>query len=581
MIYKSSKIAKAIGFLVASLTICTTSAFAHEDKLDMPAKTPVSNYVFINGEIWTADDKNPTAEAVVVKGDNIVFVGKKKDALKLQNKDSVIVDLKGKMLAPGFYDTHTHPDWLGANIALKCDVSGRNSIPRIEEKIKECTSELGEDQWLIGAGWALGAFPDSAPSKELLDKLTGDKPALLIAEDGHTAWANSKALEIANVTADTKDPLNGEIVRVKGSNEPQGTLREYAQMLITPFTPTYDSVDGLVAYKAFMKRANSKGITSVIDAWGTYGNLERLRFLESQKELTLRYTMAMFINPEWDENWDKITKAYDTESEFLKVDQIKFWMDGVAEAQTAALTFKYEGSDKKGELFFTDEQLFKWVPKLEALGYKIHMHTIGDAAVKQGLRTLEHSRAVNKKANNHPYFIHNYVVDKADFPRFVAAGASANFTMLWRQNNDSMVYLNKPVFTKEVYEQLMPMAEMEEAGINVIGGSDSPVGQINPLASIEVGVTGKVVPYFENGDFDATQPVWAGKPVKLESMLKAYTINAATAAGTEDIIGSITVGKKADLIIIEKDLFKISPDDIYETEVEMTMVGGNIVFEKS
>jgi hypothetical protein len=288
----------------------------------------------------------------------------------------------------------------------------------------------------------------------------------------------------------------------------------------------------------------------------------------------------MYLDPEQTGGLEAYRDYFKTDQEWLEIDQIKLWLDGVYESQTAATTEEYIGLHHHGQLFYSEEVLMEWIPELEDMGYQIHMHTIGDRAVKQALDMLENSREVRGKPNNLPYLIHTYHADPADFPRIKEANATVNMTMLWRQNNDSMVYLNKPYLTEEIFSSLMPMAEVIEAGIRVAGGSDAMVGQFNPLASIKVAVTGEVVPYFEGGDFWEEQEKWDGKMVALEGMLKSYTIWAAESTGDESWVGSLEVGKKADMVVLEKDLFEIDPVDIYDVQVTTTYVDGNAVFQR-
>ena len=536
--------------------------------------------LFYNGAIWTANDAQKTAEAVLVDGNTITFVGSEAEARKMAGDDVTLVDLKGQMLLPAFHDTHIHTNAVGLALAKKCDVSGLGTPEEMIAKFETCEAKLPEGEWLVGMGWALGAFEKSAPSKELIDAHFPDRPFYALAEDGHSAWVNSRAFEIAGITKDTPDPLNGWILKTD-DGELQGTLREYAKNLFDEYLPVYGDAEMADAYRAFMHKANEYGITSVVEAWGTPESLRQVRELADTGENTVRFNFTMYVDPSYEGDLSEYIAYYHPDDDWVKVSQIKWWLDGVMEAQTAAMTENYVGQDQNGQLFYDTDKLKKWAVVLEDAGYQLHMHAIGDRASKQGLEVLEYSRKERgAETNNSPYFAHSYSVDPADFPWIKAANATLNMTMLWRQNNDSMLYLVKPYVTPEVYKSLMPMAEAIDAGINVAGGSDAPVGQFNPLASIKVGVTGAVVPYFEGGYFDPDQEKWDGKMVSLEDMLKAYTINAANFEGNGAALGSIEQGKKADLIVLDKDLFAIDPMDIYDAKVTKTLVDGKVVFER-
>ncbi len=539
-----------------------------------------ADIIFIKGNIWTGTNQN--VEAVAIAGKDIIYAGSQKNIEEYKNEKTRIIDLTGKMLMPGFHDTHVHPENLGMR-SFQCDVAGLSTSDKILNRIKECDANLPEKEWLIGTGWSLSAFPNAQPSKILLDDILNDRPAWLIAEDGHNAWVNSKALEISGITKDTPNPKNGWIIKDE-QGEVQGTLKEYAAFLMDDFKPQYDLLDRAIAFRSFMDLAVRKGITSIVDAWGTDDIINYYRFMEDNNLLKTKINVAYYIDPTWNEDWEKLKKRYNNDSEWLKVNQIKLWLDGVAEAQTAAISFSYKTKDGhdlgKGELFYGDEQIKSWIPKMEAMGYQVHMHTIGDRAVKQALMGLEESRKVNNKENNKPYLIHNYWIDEEDFSRIKQADASVNFTMLWRQMDPTMTELNQPFLTQDQFTAIMPMNEAHNYGLRVIGGSDAPVGQMNPLASIQVAVTRGAVPYFEGGDYNPDQPKFPAPAVDLETMLKAYTINAAIASKNDKLTGSIEKGKRADLIVLNHDLFSINPEDIYNTNVVMTIVNGKIVFEK-
>ncbi|MGR3713572.1 MAG: amidohydrolase [Shimia sp.] len=534
--------------------------------------------LFVNGSIWTANDAQPTAEAVVVDGNTISFVGSEVEARKVAG-DAKVVDLNGQMLMPGFHDTHIHMDSVAETLSLKCDLGGLGSPERVMAKLVECEADLAEGEWLIAVGWALGAFPDAAPTAAMIEEAFPGRPFYAIAEDGHNGWASPKAFELAGITKDTPDPENGEILHTE-DGELQGTLREYAMFMLDDVLPKYTDDQMTEGYKDAMAAVNEKGITTVTHAWGTDDFLRQYGALYDTGEATVRTNVAMYLDPEQTGGLEAYRDYFKTDQEWLEIDQIKLWLDGVYESQTAATTEEYIGLHHHGQLFYSEEVLMEWIPELEDMGYQIHMHTIGDRAVKQALDMLENSREVRGKPNNLPYLIHTYHADPADFPRIKEANATVNMTMLWRQNNDSMVYLNKPYLTEEIFSSLMPMAEVIEAGIRVAGGSDAMVGQFNPLASIKVAVTGEVVPYFEGGDFWEEQEKWDGKMVALEGMLKSYTIWAAESTGDESWVGSLEVGKKADMVVLEKDLFEIDPMDIYDVQVTTTYVDGNAVFQR-
>lgn len=534
---------------------------------------------FINGAVYTADTEMPWAEAVVVDGANIVYVGDNAGAADFIGASTRKIDLGGRMLLPGFHDTHAHPEPGGMNLTVRCNVSGIHVLELIQSKLTECATTLPSGAWLEGSGWSTGSFPNANPMKEWLDAIPGEHPIYLDDEGGHSAWANSLAFEKAGIDADTPDPHAGIIMRDKDGN-PTGTLREHAMSLVSDLLPKASTEVRLNALRAAMAHANSFGVTAMVDAMVVPEMDELYRTLEANDELTVRFNLAYYLEPDWDGNLDELVARQKHDNEMLTGMQVKLWMDGVLEAQTAAVKTPYVGQpDNYGILSYSDEFVSHWIPKLEAAGFQMHLHTLGDAAVAQALGGLEMSRDINHAPNNRPYFVHNYLIDTADYPRLAAAGATLNFTMLWDQMDPVMLEATLPYVTEEQFENIMPMGIADQRELIVTGGSDWPVTQISPLASIEVAVTGLSVPYHLGMPTEKDQPQMVGERVSLETMIAAYTINAAYASRQEDIIGSVTVGKRADLIVLENNLFEIPASDINETAVLMTLVNGNIVYE--
>ncbi len=557
---------------VAALTLLSaTSGCAPKDNSVAGQRADI---VFRNGAVYTVDRDNPWTEAVGVAGSDIVYVGSNDGADKLVDSQTQVVDLKGKMLLPGFHDVHMHPDSI---LPSSCNLIGIDSLEKTLAKIAECAKSK-EGEWLQGSGWWLSDHTDPA-LPEKLDAVTGDCPTYLVSMDGHQAWINSKAMEIAGVTAESPDPPGGVIFRDK-TGKPTGILSESAMSLPAPFLPPEDPEDLMRGLQMAMRQANRYAITAIEDAWGVSPTKDRVyKEMEENGLLTTRVNLNIRVDENWDEDMDALLARKVEGSEFFRAAQIKIMTDGVMETQTAALKKPYIGlGNDKGILLFTDEQLNRWIPLLEANGFQIHAHTLGDAAVAQILTALEKSREINAKPNNRPYLIHNYLIDSADYPRIKAAEATVNFTMLWRQQDPGMVQLNKPYITEEQYEDLMPMAQVHDSGIIVTGASDWPVSQMNPLASIAVAVTGKAVPYNEGGELYSDQPVMPGKLPSLDAMIEAYTINGAYAAHMESFTGSIEIGKRADVIVLEKNLFEIPAEQIYRTQVLMTMLNGKVVF---
>lgn len=559
-----------LSFIVS--VVLVTAACVRED--DQGKATTV----FRKGAVYTVDKNRPWAEAVAVRGNAIVYVGSDHGVQSYIGAETKVVDLAGKMLMPGFHDVHMHP-MSGSVFVYECNLHGLYTKEELMARLKQCAAQDRDSPWLRGAGWSLPSDPDEQLYKEDLDIIAPNRPAYLMDKDWHHAVLNSKALEIVGIDASTKDPVGG-IIHRRANGEPSGLLIETAAYLHEPYLPEVSFEDTVKTFQVAMRKASEYGITSISEAWEMPELDKAWKYLREQGLLTARVNLSLPVTETWDEDWDALLARRIDGDEMLRAMQVKLVVDGVMENLTAAVKQPYLNTDgNKGLPAFTDEQLNKWIPLFEKHGFQVHAHTIGDAAVDKVLTALETSREINAKPNDRPFLIHCYLIDPADYPRIKAAGATVNFTMLWRQHDDTMESLVRPYLTEEQFARLMPMADAHDYGLIVTGASDWYVSQMDPLASITVAITGKAVPDYRNEPYDpAGQPVMPGKKPSLETMIASYTINGAYASHMEDFTGSIEAGKRADLIVLEKNLFEIPAEQIYGTRVLMTMLDGEVVY---
>ena len=559
-----------LSFIVS--VVLVTAACVRED--DQGKATTV----FRKGAVYTVDKNRPWAEAVAVRGNAIVYVGSDHGVQSYIGAETKVVDLAGKMLMPGFHDVHMHPI-SGSVFVYECNLHGLYTKEELMARLKQWAAQDRDSPWLRGAGWSLPSDPDEQLYKEDLDIIAPNRPAYLMDKDWHHAVLNSKALEIVGIDASTKDPVGG-IIHRRANGEPSGLLIETAAYLHEPYLPEVSFEDTVKTFQVAMRKASEYGITSISEAWEMPELDKAWKYLREQGLLTARVNLSQLVTETWDEDWDALLARRIDGDEMLRAMQVKLVVDGVMENLTAAVKQPYLNTDgNKGLPAFTDEQLNKWIPLFEKHGFQVHAHTIGDAAVDKVLTALETSREINAKPNDRPFLIHCYLIDPADYPRIKAAGATVNFTMLWRQHDDTMESLVRPYLTEEQFARLMSMADAHDYGLIVTGASDWYVSQMDPLASITAAITGKAVPDYRNEPYDpAGQPVMPGKKPSLETMIAAYTINGAYASHMEDFTGSIEVGKRADLIVLEENLFEISVDQIYGTRVLMTMLDGEVVY---
>ncbi len=549
------------------------------DDTEVPAAA--ANVAFFNGPIFTANAAQPWADALVVQGDSILFVGEQADAQALIDSAQRRVDLAGKLLLPGFHDVHMHAESAGVFV-YSCNLYGIESKAAFRARLSECIARSPDESWITGEGWP-PAEPEKLLLRKELDELLPDRPMWLAALDGHNALVNSKALQLSGINAQTPDPVAGVIDRY-ADGEPSGLLIESAMWLPAEHIPPVSPERRAAALKAAMQEANRYGVTTIVEAWETPDLDQAWLMLKASDDITTRVNLAFLVDENWDENIDELKRRRTRMSDepLFFANQIKLLTDGVVEVYTAAVKQPYLDRDAhpNGLMYFTDEQLNAWIPMLEGEGFQIHAHTIGDLAMDKVLTALERSREVNSAPNNRPMFIHNYLVDPADYARLKAADASANFTMLWRQLDTNMA-VNQQALDAARFERLMPMAELHEQGILVTGGSDFYVSQIDPLASVVAAVTGKAVPYYRTQPYAPdSQPVMPGNKPSVDTMIKAYTIYAAQAQGIEALTGSLVPGKRADIVMMDRNFFDGPPEDIYGTEVLMTMLDGRVVYSR-
>ena len=564
--------------MMTAMVLVTACGPQAEAPAPAPAPPPVTpqfaDLVFVNGGIYTADESHSWAEAAAVRGGAIVAVGVNDDMKGLTGPDTRVVDLSGKMLLPGFHDAHVHPG-MGGMALLGCDLDGIASVEAIVARISECAK--GGEGWIHGYAFDLALFGQDGPNRRVLDAVTGDRPAFLESSDGHNAWVNSKALELAGVTADTPAPKNG-VIEHDSDGSPSGTLRESAMALVTDRMPPPTPEDNVDALLAGIRHLNSFGITSFIDAAVGEEDYVAYQSIDQAGELTARVVTSLTWGPAYakhsGEDFERVlADRHQYESERLRNSSIKIFLDGVLEGETAALVEPYLGEgDYRGDLIVAPDALNAAVTRFDAMGLQVHMHAIGDRAVREGLDAIEAARNANGDLDNRHHIAHLQLIHIDDIDRFAKLDASANFQALWAYPDDWILKLNLPVLGEERVQGMYPIGSVHRSGGRIVGGSDWNVSSANPLDAIETAVR-RQDPMATDG------PVLNEKErVSLETMIDAYTINAAWLMHQEDRVGSIETGKRADIVVLDRDLFAIPETEINEARVVMTLLDGKTIW---
>jgi predicted amidohydrolase YtcJ len=478
------------------------------------------------------------------------------------------------MALPGLHDAHVHPTMGGYGI-LGCNLEEASSVDAIISKVSDCSKESPEG-WLEGHAFDLSLFGQNGPHKSLLDAISQSQPIILWGSDGHNAWANSKALEMAGITAETDDPPLGVIER-EPDGAPSGTLRETAQELVRAAMPEPTMLSNMNALQTGIRHLNSLGITSWIDAWVGLEDYQSYQVLDQGGMLTARVVTSLTYESgfakHYGADFDEVLEARsEYESERLSHDSIKLFLDGVLEGETAAVLEDYVGLHHRGELILSPEELNAAVTRFDSMGLQVHMHAIGDRAVRAGLDAIEAARLANGESDNRHHISHLQMIHVDDIERFSELATTANFQAAWAYPDEWIIDLNLPVLGEERVQGMYPMASVQRAGGRLVGGSDWNVSSADPFEAIETAVR-RQDPWGTGG------PVLNKEErVSLETMLEAYTINAAWLMHHEDITGTIEVGKQADIVVLDRNLFEIPTTEISEARVVMTMLDGEIIF---
>ncbi|MCP2637981.1 amidohydrolase family protein [Microbacterium sp. HD4P20] len=543
-----------------------------------------ADLVFTGGPVFTADTVRSSARSVAVKDGRIVAVGGDEIG-DLVGASTEIVDLRGRMLVPGFQDAHVHPVWGGLDM-LRCDLAALGTSQEYLDAIGRYAREHPDDEWILGGGWQMSAFPGGTPTAAALDAVTGDLPAFFPNRDGHGAWVNSAALRLAGIDRDTPDPADGRIERdVHG--HPSGTLHEGAMTLVNrllPEEPLERLTEALLVGQRYL---HSFGITAWQDAIvGSYGDAgdpgPAYLAAAADGRLTARVVGAIW----WDRTagLEQIPSILERRDRYrggrFAATSVKVMQDGVAENFTASMLEPYcDGhghfTDNSGISFVAPEILNEAVPILDAEGFQVHFHAIGDRAVRECLDAVEHAIARNGRRDNRHHIAHIQVVHPEDIARFRELGVAANMQSLWATYEPQMVDLTLPFLGSPRDAWQYPFGGLLRAGTVLAAGSDWSVSSPDPMAAIHTAVNRKAAPGHEEGEYDAFLPEQA---IDLATSLTAYTAGSAWVNHLDDSTGTIEVGKLADLAVLDRDPFAGPADQIGATRVLQTFVEGERVY---
>lgn len=535
--------------------------------------------VFYNGKIYTVDQAVPEAQAIAIRQGKIIGVGASQAMLAMAGEQTQLVDLQGKRVLPSFGDAHVHPVYGGLAHA-RCAMHDGESVEDYIRIARLCVEQTEPDRWVYGVGWMPGLFPpDGIPRKELLDAISTERPIVFRSTGGHSLWVNSKALEMAGITKDTPDPYNGRIDRDPVTGELLGGLQESAMALVSQYLspPTQQDLANAIEYA--VNHFNTLGITNILDAGvevnasGVSPIINAYRQLQDANKLHTNAEVAVKWNN--DVGLEQIPQlmaaAEQVQGDYIDNHTLKIWIDGVIAQGTAAMLVPYaDAPEIRGEPTMSAEQLNTVVARFDTAGYQVMIHAIGDRAIRMSLDAFAYAKAQNGTTANHHQITHTEFITAPDIQRFAELGVMANFQPLW-STMDPYMKLTANRVGPERMKSVYPAHSVLAAGGDMVYGSDWSVASANPLWGIEVALTRRTP-----GQPDA-EPLIPAEAVTLEQAIEAYTLKVAYVNHNDDRTGSITVGKDADLVVLDQDIFAVPVYQIAKTKVLLTLFRGEAV----
>lgn len=530
--------------------------------------------IVINADIRTMDAHMPRVQALAIAGGRVRALGSTEDIRALAGPGTKVIDAGGRLVLPGFHDTHLHVIEGGQHYSQSVDLSEART-PAEVERLLAGFAATHDRPWVEGGLYYSGVLGDHNLSRAVLDAAVPDRPCFIMASDGHNGCINSRACEALGLDAATPDPQNGHFVRA-ADGQPTGMLHERAVTWVTERMPPITDADYAQGVRFAQAHANRHGITGVLDASVEERHARVYRALVAEDALTVRVLATARVDAsESTEGALARVTALRAQCQFpmFRIHSAKFFLDGVLENRTAAMIEDY--SDAEGgnaPLMFNPQQINDMFTAFDAARFQIHVHAIGDLAVRAALDGMETARRVNAPWPGLHQIAHIQCIDPADIPRFAELGVVANIQPLWARHEPSVTDIALPFVGAARGRFMYAFRSLRDAGALLALSSDWTVSTLNPFEIIETAITRQ--PPRKEGNHPVFVPE---ERLSLAECVEGYTLNAARAGWRLDDTGSLSPGKWADLIMLDRDIYACSPYEIGDTQVLLTLLAGREV----
>jgi len=549
-----------------------------------------ADVVLKNGMIYTVDKDRSRAESIAVSGKKIVYIGSNAGVTDFIDKNTNVIDLNGKMVLPGFIDSHAHVS-SGVSLVSTAQLFNLPSLDDCQRSIHDFAEKHPDLDVIYGNGWNNELFPPTGPRKEDIDAVLSDRPASVMSSDCHAIWVNSAALKTAGITKDTTNPEGGVIERDPETGEPSGTLRENAMDLIHNLLPPFTVEQLKEGILAYADTAAREGITTVHDpmlilpnetatllgAALLRNNIAAFSKLAAENRLTIRVRGSLLAAPEKGSSQLPafIAERKKQKDPLFQAHSIKIFVDGVIEGSTGYLLEPYKHMPGFQGTFLWDTEVLKESFKVfDQENFQIHVHAIGDAATRITLDAFEYVRNANGDRDSRHQITHLQLVDPEDIPRFAALDVIGIPQPIWHLQGEYYTKLSLPYLGRERADRQYPMKSFIDAGVKMASASDFPVTiPCPPLLGIMIGTTRS-----EPGIIGSDEVLWPEECMSLDEMIASFTINGAYANFLEQDTGSLEVGKAADLVVLDRNLFEIPAAEINNAKVLLTLFEGKEVY---